>query len=138
MEVFLSHIEQLLPILGSDVLLPKGMASRPASERLVCKIKGLSAQGERTDTGFVVYKGSQAVLDDRPSAASNIVALRKRLIESGVLERESDHLVFSRDEEFGSPSYAAAAVRGGNSAGPNLWKNSNGETLKEIEEREVS
>ena len=133
MEVFLDRVRQLLPVLGTDVLVPKGKSESPKSTVLTCKIKGLEARGERTDTGFVVYKGSQAVMKNRPSATSNILSLRKRLIESKVLAREGDHYVFARDEEFGSPSYAAAAVRGGNSSGPTIWKDDTGKTLKELE-----
>src|SRR5205814_2326149 len=73
MEVFLSKIHQLLPVLGSDIVTPILKASDPRSpeeEDLTCEIKGLVARGRRTSAGFAVFEGSQAVLENRPSAAT--------------------------------------------------------------------
>lgn len=136
MKVFLERVKQLLPILGSDVLVLRGNERSHNVGRLYCTIKGLKARGDLTNTGFVVYQGSQAVLNERPSATQNILALRNDLKKRGVLQHCGNHLVFSTNEEFSSPSYAAAAVRGGNSAGPRVWKDSAGRTLREIEQGE--
>ena len=135
MSVFLNRLAQLLPILGTDVLTPKGRVAQD-ERQLYCTIKQLTATGARTGKGFVVYKGSQAVLEDRRSASRGIKALRQRLIRSGVLRERQDHYVFARDEEFGSPSSAATVVCGGHTAGPIAWKDSTGRSLKEIEESE--
>lgn len=134
MGVFLERVQQLLPVLGSDLLVSKGKIDSPNVGQLYCKIKGFKATGRLTNTGFLVYKGSQSVLSTRPSAGASILALRKRLVNEGVLQPNGDHYIFARDEEFSSPSYAAAAVRGGNSAGPTEWKDSKGRTLKQIEQ----
>src|SRR3954454_11361862 len=69
MEVFLSRIRQLLPVLGSELLIP--IAQQPSarsspSAPLVCRIKGALARGYRTPDGFVVFRGSTAVLHERP------------------------------------------------------------------------
>ena len=132
MNVFIGRLRQLLPILGTNILSPIGRAAQDGGG-LVCRIKQLRATGARTETGFVVYKGSQAVLKNRHSARQGIRALRQRLIENGVLRKRDNHFVFARDEEFGSPSYAAAAVFGGNAPGPRVWKDSKGRSLHEIE-----
>ncbi len=60
MEVFLSCVRQLLPVLGSDILVP---IAQPAAKPqpggvLFCRIKGAEAQGQRTANGFVVFQGS--------------------------------------------------------------------------------
>ncbi|MGC1401391.1 MAG: DUF4357 domain-containing protein [Thermodesulfobacteriota bacterium] len=55
---------------------------------------------------------------------------REEFGRSGVCE---DHLVFTRDEEFSSPSAAAAVVHGGHANGLIAWKNKDDKTLKEIE-----
>ena len=71
MEVFLDKIRQLLPVLGADVLTPRPRAAEPLrgpTSDLVCEIKGLMARGRRTDDGFIVFSGSQAVTALRPSA----------------------------------------------------------------------
>ncbi|WP_305907974.1 DUF4357 domain-containing protein [Methylomarinum sp. Ch1-1] len=101
-----------------------------------CKIKGLTATGKRTANGFIVFAGSQAVLEHRASA-KRMRAKREQLIEKGVLLQEGDHLVFTKDIEFGSPSTAGSVVRGGNTNGLTNWKNSQGIQLKEIEANET-
>ena len=136
MEVFLSKMRQLLPVLGSDVLTPM-LQPKPQGESaiLVCDIKGLRARGERTSEGFVVFKGSQAVPELRPSAAKYpyIAALRDKLIQDGSLQPNGTALVFTQDVQFASPSAAAVAVHGGTANGLIVWRTEQGITLKQLE-----
>jgi hypothetical protein len=137
MEIFLARIHQLMPVLGADALLPIGSppGGSPQQRILVCKIKGLKATGHLTPTGFVVLKGSHAVLRERASAQKwpyTLVA-RKKLIEEGTLVKDGERLVFTRDAEFGSPSAAATVVHGGSANGLLAWKTRDGKTLKELE-----
>lgn len=134
MEEFLDKIRQLLPVLGSDLLTP--IAEQPAAsavETLTTSLKGLAATGRRTPNGFVVYRGSQAVLQDRPSALQWSIEKRRELVADGALQRAPDAFVFQRDVEFSSPSAAGAVIHGGNVNGLIIWKNAAGRTLKEIE-----
>lgn len=139
MEVFLTHIRQLLPVLGSDILTPIGQTSAPTQPRdiLFCRIKGAEARGQRTASGFVVLKGSTAVLEDRPSAESYpyIMAQRKQLVTGGTLIEKDGVLVFTKDAEFSSPSAAAVAVHGGSTNGLTAWRNQDGKTLKQLDEQ---
>jgi hypothetical protein len=139
MEVFLDRITQLLPVLGSEILTPLVKPKEPGQKlsTLTCAIKGAVARGERSPNGFVVFKGSKAVLEDRPSAKTQgawTVALREKLKGDGSLVQDGDYLVFTKDIEFASPSAAAAVVYGGTAQGPSAWKDSNGKTLKELDE----
>ena len=68
MEVFLARIRQLLPVLGSDILAPIAQPAAQPGGVLCCRIKGAVARGQRTANGFVVFQGSTAVLEERPSA----------------------------------------------------------------------
>jgi hypothetical protein len=134
MDEFLEKIRQLLPVLGSDILTP--IASKEvegAGERLTTAVKGLTANGRRTPTGFVVFKGSQAVASDRPRAVPWTIEQRSALVADGALALVGEALVFARDVEFSSPSAAAAVIHGGNMNGLTAWKDSRGRTLKEIE-----
>lgn len=137
MEVFLEKINQLLPVLGVDLLVPSSSAKMVASakEMLLCEIKGLRAQGHLIPNGFLVLRGSQAVLRERASSQKYPWArnMRQKLREDGLLSEQQDHLVFTSDAEFSSPSAAAAVVHGGHANGLIAWKNSKGKTLKEIE-----
>lgn len=137
MEIFLDRIHQLLPVLGADFLLPTGSTVSGKTERelLFCEIKGLRATGHLSPNGFVVLKGSQAVLKERASAHKYpyVMALRERLKDDGTLIKDGERFRFSRDAEFASPSAAAAAIHGGTANGLLVWKNKAGKTLKEIE-----
>jgi hypothetical protein len=138
MEVFLSRIRQLLPVLGSDILAP--IAQSPAKAQpggiLFCRIKGAEARGQRTANGFVVFAGSTAVLEDRPSAENYpyVVAQRKQLVADGTLVQKDGLLHFTKDAEFSSPSAAAVAIHGGNANGLTAWRSKEGQSLKQLDE----
>jgi len=108
MEVFLSHIRQLLPVLGSDLLTPiaQPTAKQPSGGTLFCRMKGAEARGHRTPDGFVVLRGSTAVLQERPSANKwpYVIALREKLIADGTLVQKDGFYLFTKDVEFSSPS----------------------------------
>jgi hypothetical protein len=137
LETFLEKVNQLLPVLGIELLVPT--AAKPEAELeielLSCEIKGIKARGHLSPNGFVILSGSQAVLNERPSTQKYPWALnmRLKLQEEGSLAIAPDWLVFTRDVEFTSPSAAAAVVHGGHANGLTAWKDSEGRTLKQIE-----
>ena len=139
MEVFLARIRQLLPVLGSDILAPIAQPAATAQPGgvLFCRVKGAEARGQRTANGFVVFRGSSAVLERRPSAENYpyLVAQRKQLIADGTLVEKGGFLVFTKDAEFSSPSAAAVVVHGGSANGLIVWKTKDGESLKQLDEQ---
>ncbi len=139
MEVFLARIRQLLPVLGSDILAPiaEPAAKAPAGGVLFCRVKGAEARGQRTSNGFVVFRGSTAVFEERPSAESYpyVLAQRKQLVADGTLIEKNGFLVFTKDVEFSSPSAAAAAIHGGSANGLIAWKTQDGKSLKHLDEQ---
>lgn len=137
MEVFLSHIRQLLPVLGSDLLIP---IAQPAAKQqpggiLFCRMKGAEGRGRRTPDGFVVFRGSTAVLQERESAKNYpyVLSLRKQLIANGTLAQKDGFYEFTRDTEFSSPSAAAAVIEGGSANGLIEWRTKDGKVLKELD-----
>jgi hypothetical protein len=130
MNVFLCRIKQLLPVLGSELLVsisPSGTPSATAVDTLplVCKVKGARAYGKPTPDGFVVFKDSTAVLHERPATAKRhpyVIALRKRLADDGILAERDGYLVFVHDAEFSSPSAAASVIHGGGANGLTEWR----------------
>lgn len=138
MEVFLARVRQLLPVLGSDILTPitQATAKAPPGGVLFCRIKGAEARGQRTANGFVVFHGSTAVLEQRPSAESYpyVISQRKQLIADGSLVEKDGFLAFTKDAEFSSPSAAAAVVHGGSANGLIVWKTKDGKSLKQLDE----
>jgi hypothetical protein len=132
MQMFLSKIYQLLPVLGSRHFEDPQRSSTNDDDWLYCTIKGLTAKGRRTASGFVVLKGSQAVLEHRASAVYT-ARRRDKLVDLGVMVPDGDNYVFARDYEFSSPSAAAAAVRGGATNGLMWWRTEAGIKLKDLE-----
>ena len=139
MEVFLSRIRQLLPVHGSEIVSP---IAQPATKDqpggvLLCRIKNAEARGQRTANGFVVFKGSTAILEERPSTEKYpyVLAQRKQLITDGTLIEKDGLLLFTKDSEFTSPSAAAVVVHGGSANGLSAWKTEGGKSLKQLDEQ---
>lgn len=129
MNVFLYRIQQLLPVLGSELLVPiapgLGASAATPPAPLVCRVKGARALGQRTPDGFVVYRGSTAVLIERPATAKRqpyVIALRKSLVADGTLVEKDGYYLFTRDAEFSSPSAAASVIHGGGANGLTEWR----------------
>jgi hypothetical protein len=139
MEVFLDRIRQLLPVLGSDLLSPIARAATGTQPggMLYCRNKGAEGHGQRTSSGFVVFGGSTAVLEERPSAENYPYVLdqRRQLIADGGLVEKDGFLVFTKDVEFSSPSAGAAVIHGGSANGLTAWKTEAGESLKQLDEQ---
>ena len=139
MEVFLFRIRQLLPVLGSDILIPVGQptAKQQAGGTLLCRSKGAEGRGHRTPDGFVVLKGSTAVMQERQQAHKwpASIALRKKMIADSTLVPKDGFYEFVRDVEFSSPSAAAAVIEGGSANGLIEWKTQDGRVLKDLDEQ---
>lgn len=134
MEVFLGRIVQLLPVRGCDLLTPiLETVAGGAKLRLTGKIKGATAQGQRTAKGFVVFADSEAVANLRPSAPTYIAEAREERQRDGTLASDGEKLRFTCDTEFSSPSMAGAIICGGHVNGLTFWRDRAGRELKEIE-----
>jgi hypothetical protein len=137
MEVFLEKMQQLLPALGVELLVPAVSPAEKESikDLLTCEIKNIKASGYLTPNGIVVLSGSQAVLTPRESSIKYpwSTTLRDKLKADGSLIEHSEHLRFVKDVEFSSPSAAAAVIHGGQANGLTAWKNHQNKSLKELE-----
>lgn len=127
MEVFLQRIQQLLPVLASELLIPVAQIpqNKHTNDPLVCRIKGAQAFGQRTPDGFVILRGSTAVLKERPATLRRqpfLVTLRRKLVEDGTLTEKDGFYSFTKDTEFSSPSAAASVVHGGGANGLTEWR----------------
>lgn len=135
MDNFLDDLLEILPILGVDVFqIPQ---IRLASNLYFLNSKGISATGYITTQGFVVKEGSTAVGSVNNSLLAHNRRVRDQLIKQNVLVPQGVALTFTQDYSFSSPSMAAAILRGCPSSGPALWKNSSGNSLKEIQDAEI-
>ena len=137
MEVFLEKMQQILPVLGIEAFVQTVSKAESESEKeiLTSKIKNVVASGYLTPNGIVVLAGSEAVLEERSSAKKwpGVMTQRNKLIEDGGLIQKADKYVFAKDTEFSSPSSAAAVIHGGSANGLIAWVNSNGKSLKDLQ-----
>mgnify|MGYP003583392709 FL=1 len=142
MEIFLQKIEQLLPALGVEVLVPIAASpeSKDEARLLYCEISGLKASGHLTPNGIVVLENSQAASSLRPSAKDYpwVINARDQLLKDGVLIQAVGHLSFTKSHEFSSPSAAAAVIHGGTANGRTAWKDASGQTLKQLDSLQQS
>jgi hypothetical protein len=141
MEVFLSHMLGMLPVLGVHAFESAPAMAAKASPMLTCKGKGVQASGYEASQGFVVKAGSQAVAESVPSMQLHVRGMfdvRQQLITNGVLALADGLYRFTQDYSFSSPSTAAAVVLGRSANGRIEWKDALGRTLRALQEAELS
>lgn len=137
MEVFLSHMLQILPLLGISAFEKPTSTKVNRKNRLFIQAKGLKAEGYESTSGFVVCEGSQAEPKAVPSMKTHnrgMFDLREKLISAEVLMQEERYCRFAQDYSFSSPSTAAAVVMGRSANGRIEWKDKSGKTLKAMQE----
>lgn len=91
------------------------------------------AYGRPVTNGFIVRKGSTAMLEGSPRVKRDREE-RDRLVRLGVLVPNSDPDLyrFSRDHIFGRSSVAGGIIKDGNCSGPQSWRRpGDGKTLKD-------
>lgn len=145
MEEFVDNVKTLISALGYKVLEPlnkpvvvkKENYDKFEAEELKLhlerNIKGIGkveADGVRTFEGFVVLQGSHIAAEDDNTIP---IALKERRRKAKIMEG-----VLQEDTLFSSPSYAAMFVIGKSANGLVSWKDDNGHSLKEIENRETA
>jgi predicted transport protein len=134
-ENHLGKLLSVLRVLGLTVFeKSEGLPVAGPTASLTLTARGIIGKGHMVSSGFVVHKGSQAVLHEVASASDGLRGQRKLLSErKKVLVPEGDHLVFSEDYAFKSPSGAASVLLGRSADGRKEWKDGLGKTLKELQ-----
>ncbi len=137
MESFLGEMLLIFPVLGLGIF--DRPATRPPEKHLLhLKGKGVASRGYETAQGFVVLQGSRAVTTPTPSCHKYMIDLRKALMDQGILVLRDGVYVLTQDYAFESPSTAAGVMQGMAIAGPAVWKDSQGRTLKELRAAQVA
>ena len=137
MEGYLDELLSLLPVLGVGFF---EHVEAPARGRKVYSLhlKGSSAKGFETNTGFTVLKGSLARGKTLPAMKQGVPSYyrqRQELISDGVLEKIPEGYRFTTDWPFTSPSGAASVCNGGAASGLTAWRDESGVSLKEDREK---
>jgi hypothetical protein len=128
-------IKILLSTLGFPIFDSITKTTVDKSEILEIAAKGIKAEGDLIDDGFVVFKGSYARKDATPSCHEYMVTLRNKLLKDHILVEQDDKLKFLEDYIFNSPSTAGGVVLGRATNGWTAWKNKEGKTLDELKRK---
>jgi Domain of unknown function (DUF4357) len=133
-ESFLLDILSIFPLVGLSVFDKLDSPERTECLLHLASNKGaVGATGYEGDKGFVVCKGSLAVLKETASCHNYMRTIRKDLQDQGILVEQAGYLEFTQDRVFNSPSTAAGIVLGRPNNGRVLWKDEGGRTLKDIQ-----
>ncbi|MCY4588050.1 MAG: GIY-YIG nuclease family protein [Bryobacterales bacterium] len=136
-ELYLADMLLCLPVIGVSFFeRPRKLTGKKQDLFLVAK--GIQARGFEEPGGFVVRTGSQAVKNEVASIHTYLSDLRKTLLNQGILEDKGTTYRLAQDYFFTSPSTAAGTLLGMASNGRTLWKNADGQSLKEIQEAGVN
>ncbi|NLK49872.1 MAG: DUF4357 domain-containing protein [Candidatus Cloacimonetes bacterium] len=97
--------------------------------------RGVKASGRfnRNTKEFILYKGSEVVVNHTSTFTGNYLANKKRMIEAGilVLDPSNTKYILTQDVSFNAPSPASHLVLGRSSSGYVDWKDSKGIALEE-------
>jgi hypothetical protein len=153
MDEFVDQTKTLVGALGWDLF--REMRGRPAEAvpapqavpqatsleglRFVFRGEGFAAEMQLGASGdFVVLAGSKARIRTTTTIPRGTTAMRRTLVETGVLREEGEFLVFTSDYSFASASAAAATVIGASANGRILWKCADGRTYADWEANQVN
>ncbi|WP_224483388.1 GIY-YIG nuclease family protein [Robertkochia aurantiaca] len=125
-------IKILLSTLGYPVYDKINKEQVADKELMYLKGRGIEAEGDLIDDGFVVFKGSYAKKETTPSCHDHLINLREKLIRDEVLIEDSGNFRFDQDYVFNSPSTAGGVVLGRSTNGWTKWKDRAGKTLDEL------
>lgn len=128
-------IKMLLSTLGYPIFDKLGESKKTKKEVLFCQGKDGKGEGQYTDEGFVVFKGSICNLELSKSAGSSLTSLREKLITSDILKKQGDTYIFESDYLFNSPSAASNIILARRSSGWTEWKDKAGKTLDELKRK---
>jgi hypothetical protein len=134
---FLADMLLCLPVLGYGFFETPPPID-PTTREFVVGAGGLTARGYEASTGFVVRSGSQAAKVEAASIPDYLRDLRSTLAARGVLGDRGAWYELTEDYVFASPSTAAGVMLGRSANGRVEWKTSEGQTLRAIQNAEVT
>lgn len=143
MEYFLEQIKLILPVMGFKFLISSTIKQNENNdsenvdsihEMYSIKSKNFVAKMIETNQGYIVLKGSEAKKMLSNSTTETYRNMRRKLLETNILNEEDGVFIFTEDTIFNSPSAASNMVLGRNSNGFQEWVNEKGLSFKEVQE----
>lgn len=134
MEEFTKNIDVILSALNYRIIEPLPMSNDSVSDSqlLSMSVGNFHGSGYLTnDDKFLLLKGAVISPNESDSCPKNVSKYRKAMIESGKVE----NWITTEDILLSSSSCAAAFVYGRPISGPRCWKNQEGISLGELQQR---
>lgn len=129
----IDNIKLLTNSLGYKVFIDASTQKRIDKNKLFMKSQLYNASGYETENGFVVEAGSTISSKEAPSFRENHKALRRRLIEQGIIDSNN---TFTENYLFNSSSHAGCVVAGFPVSGPQYWKTFENISLRDLNKQE--
>lgn len=135
-EGFLAEFLLCCPVLGLRVF-EKPVANDPMRVRHLYHLQGPDASGTGYESpgGFTVLAGALARKDFVESASQGLRAARSQLLDRGLFADCGGCYELKQDYEFSSPTQASNLLLARHGNGRIDWKDSDGRTLKENQDR---
>jgi hypothetical protein len=152
MEAFLEQLQIVLPVLGVNAIRVRSASASSAKAAdaspvfsLVNQKYNVNARAQQLGDEFTMLKGSQVVAvwagtgkaESTKRAYASYRARHQQLVADGSIAVEGHNGILARDVAFSSPSTAAAVALGRSSNGRLEWKNPDGGTYGDWENRGV-
>jgi len=128
-------VKILLSTLGFPVYDKINKEEVTLKELLFLKGKGVIAEGDLIDDGFVVFKESRVNKETTPSCHKYLIDMREKLLQANIIVETDNGYKFAQDYIFNSPSTAGGFILGRNTNGWTKWKNKEGVTLDELKRK---
>ena len=135
-ESYLADVLLCLPLMGVS-FFEKPKSPTRSTRDLFLNAKGIRARAFEHVAGFVVRADSQAVKNEVSSIHGYISELRSVLLNQGILKDAGANYRLAQDYTFPSPSTASGVLLGRSSNGRKEWKDTNGRSLKDIQDAQV-
>lgn len=123
---FFDDLKLLIATLGFPIFEE---SKKEKQNLFICKGKDAYAEGEYSEDGMTVFKGSQANAKEAAAMGEWALNIRKALIGQKIMRLNGNVYTFDEDYTFNSPSAAASVVLARSANGWTEWKDKNGETL---------
>ncbi len=125
---FFDDMKILIATLGFPIF-EKNL--KTLENKFICKSRDITAEGEYSEDGMIVFKGSEARIEEAGGLQKWAKDLRCSLLSEGILKESNSKFVFTEDYVFNSPSASAATVLARSANGWTEWKDLNSQTLDE-------
>ena len=135
-ELYLADMLLCLQMVGVSFFeKPQEPVREP--QELILRGKCIEARGYEGVGEFVVRSGSLTVKEEVDSIPTTLSDLRRTLCKQEILKDIGGQYRFDQDYGFSSPSKSAGVILGRSCNGRTEWQDSEGKTLKQIQQAEA-